>query len=99
MGFFKAEYIWLDGYEPTQSLRSKTRIINNFNGLLKDCPMWNFDGSSTQQAEGYDSDCLIKPVAIYSDPCRENSYLVIDTKKGLLVFFLHCMDGKYVKHL
>ena len=23
----KLEYIWLDGYQPTQSLRSKTKII------------------------------------------------------------------------
>ena len=52
----KLEYIWLDGYKPTQSLRSKTRIINNFSGKLKDCPMWKFDGSSTKQAAGGESD-------------------------------------------
>ena len=74
----KLEYIWLDGYEPTQSLRSKTQIINNFNGKLEDCPMWSFDGSSTKQAEGFDSDCLLKPIAIYDDPCRENGYLVMN---------------------
>ena len=73
----KLEYIWLDGCEPTQSLRSKTQIIKNFSGKLEDCPMWSFDGSSTKQAKGYDSDCLIKPVAIYPDPCRENGYLVM----------------------
>ena len=73
----KLEYIWLDGYKPTQSLRSKTRIINNFSGKLKDCPMWNFDGSSTKQADGGESDCLLKPVAIYTDSCRDNGYLVM----------------------
>ena len=73
----KLEYIWLDGFKPTQSLRSKTQIIDNFSGKLEDCPMWSFDGSSTEQAKGNDSDCLIKPVAIYPDPCRENGYLVM----------------------
>ena len=73
----KLEYIWLDGFKPTQSLRSKTQIIDNFSGKLEDCPIWSFDGSSTEQAKGNDSDCLIKPVAIYPDPCRENGYLVM----------------------
>jgi glutamine synthetase len=74
---FKLEYIWLDGYKPTQSLRSKTKIENDFSGKLEDCPMWSFDGSSTQQAEGGSSDCLLKPVAIYPDPARKNAYLVM----------------------
>ena len=39
--------------------------------------MWSFDGSSTQQAEGNDSDCLLKPVAIFPDPDRSNGYLVM----------------------
>ncbi len=73
----KLEYIWLDGYEPTSNLRSKTKLIENFSGKLEDCPMWSFDGSSTQQAEGNDSDCLIKPVAIFPDPDRSNGYLVM----------------------
>ena len=47
----KLEYIWLDGFQPTQSLRSKTRIERDFSGKVEDCPMWSFDGSSTQQAE------------------------------------------------
>jgi len=74
----KLEYIWLDGYKPTQSLRSKTRIIENFSGKLWKCPLWAFDGSSTNQASGNDSDCLLQPVAIYPDPCRENSYLIMN---------------------
>ena len=73
----KLEYIWLDGFLPTQSLRSKTRIERDFSGKLGDCPIWSFDGSSTQQAEGNDSDCLIKPVAIFPDPDRSNGYLVM----------------------
>ena len=73
----KLEYIWLDGFQPTQSLRSKTRIERDFSGKVEDCPMWSFDGSSTQQADGNDSDCLLKPVAIFPDPDRSNGYLVM----------------------
>ncbi len=73
----KLEYIWLDGYKPTQSLRSKTRIESDFGGTLEECPMWSFDGSSTEQATGGDSDCLLKPVAVFPDPGRKNGYLVM----------------------
>ncbi len=73
----KLEYIWLDGYKPTANLRSKTKIVDKFSGKLSDCPMWSFDGSSTQQAEGGSSDCLLKPVAVYPDPVRRNAYLVM----------------------
>ena len=73
----KLEYIWLDGYQPTQNMRSKTKIINDFSGKLEDCPTWSFDGSSTLQASGGSSDCLLKPVAIYPDPMRVNGYLVM----------------------
>ena len=73
----KLEYIWLDGYEPTQSLRSKTRIETDFGGTLEECPMWSFDGSSTEQAPGNSSDCLLKPVAIFPDPDRVNAFLVM----------------------
>ena len=66
----KLEYIWLDGYEPTQSLRSKTKIVDNFSGDLGDAPIWSFDGSSTEQADGSSSDCLLKPVAVFPDPDR-----------------------------
>ena len=73
----KLEYIWLDGYKPTQSLRSKTKVVSDFDGKLSSCPMWSFDGSSTQQAPGGSSDCLLKPVAIYPDPERKNGFLVM----------------------
>lgn len=77
MSVAKLEYIWLDGYKPTQSLRSKTKIVKDFSGKLEDCPMWSFDGSSTEQAPGGSSDCLLKPVYIISDPQRKNGYLVM----------------------
>ena len=75
--FSKLEYIWLDGYEPTQNMRSKTMIRKDFGGNLDECPMWSFDGSSTKQAAGGDSDCVLKPVAIYPDPQRESGFLVM----------------------
>ncbi|MCF8716190.1 glutamine synthetase beta-grasp domain-containing protein [Joostella atrarenae] len=74
----KLEYIWLDGYFPTQNMRSKTKIEDDFSGKLEDCPIWSFDGSSTKQAQaGKGSDCLLKPVAIFPDPARKNGYLVM----------------------
>ncbi|MGB3777720.1 MAG: glutamine synthetase beta-grasp domain-containing protein [Tunicatimonas sp.] len=73
----KLEYIWLDGYKPTQSLRSKTKIVKDFGGTLEECPMWSFDGSSTEQAEGNASDCLLKPVALFPDPARNDGWLVM----------------------
>jgi glutamine synthetase len=73
----KLEYIWLDGYKPMQSMRSKTKIVEDFSGKLEDCPMWSFDGSSTEQAPGNSSDCLLKPVAVFPDPGRKNAYLVM----------------------
>lgn len=73
----KLEYIWLDGYKPTQSLRSKTKIVSKFSGKLEDCPLWSFDGSSTQQAPGGSSDCLLKPVALFPDPDRKDGWLVM----------------------
>ncbi|MXV17026.1 glutamine synthetase beta-grasp domain-containing protein [Hufsiella ginkgonis] len=73
----KLEYIWLDGYKPTQSLRSKTKIEKDFSGKLEDLPMWSFDGSSTEQAPGGSSDCLLKPVFVCPDPQRKDGYLVM----------------------
>ncbi len=73
----KLEYVWLDGVLPTQKMRSKTKIVSDFDGKLENCPMWNFDGSSTEQAAGNDSDLLLKPVNIFKDPARKNGYIVI----------------------
>ncbi len=79
MSLIKLEYIWLDGYKPTQSLRSKTKIIkaDEFDGTLASLPMWSFDGSSTEQAPGGSSDCLLKPVYFVKDPQRKDAFLVM----------------------
>ena len=75
---FKLEYIWLDGYEPVPNLRGKTKIVE-FDRFptLEELPLWGFDGSSTRQADGSDSDCVLKPVALFPDPARTNGVLVM----------------------
>ncbi|WP_258101766.1 glutamine synthetase beta-grasp domain-containing protein [Marinoscillum pacificum] len=73
----KLEYIWLDGYKPTQSLRSKTKLVDDFSGKLEDLKDWSFDGSSTEQAEGGSSDCILKPVFVCPDPAIKNGWLVM----------------------
>jgi len=73
----KIEYIWLDGYQPTQRLRSKTKIEKNFSGNIADLPNWSFDGSSTEQAPGGSSDCILKPVHLIKDPQRRDAYLLM----------------------
>ncbi|MEL6922979.1 MAG: glutamine synthetase beta-grasp domain-containing protein [Bacteroidota bacterium] len=79
MANYKFEYIWLDGYTPTANLRSKTKVISmkSFKGDVKKLPNWSFDGSSTQQAEGHASDCMLKPVRVYRDKARRHGYFVI----------------------
>ena len=75
---YKLEYIWLDGYTPTPNLRGKTQI-KEFAAFptLDQLPLWGFDGSSTMQAEGRSSDCVLKPVAVYPDGARTNGLLVL----------------------
>ena len=74
-----AEYIWLDGTKPTGQLRSKTRVMQLPDSpQISDFPEWSFDGSSTQQAQGEDSDCLLQPVNFVLDPLYEGGdYLVL----------------------
>ncbi|HEY0908669.1 MAG TPA: glutamine synthetase beta-grasp domain-containing protein, partial [Bradyrhizobium sp.] len=75
---YKLEYIWLDGYTPVPNLRGKTQI-KDFDSFptLEQLPLWGFDGSSTMQAEGHSSDCVLKPVAVYPDAARIDGALVM----------------------
>ena len=62
------EYVWIDS---DNNVRSKVKIISNedFNkDDINSVPEWNFDGSSTGQAEGRDSDVLLRPCALYPNP-------------------------------
>ncbi len=69
----RAEYIWVDGSVPTKKLRSKTRVLPEGAPL----PEWNFDGSSTNQADGSKSDCVLRPVFTCSDPIRGKGSLLV----------------------
>ena len=85
---YKIEYVWLDGYTPEPNLRSKTKILEIEKPLkakdilafipseltLDQIPNWSFDGSSTKQAEGNFSDCILKPIKLVCDPTRQPSW-------------------------
>jgi len=66
----KLEYVWIDGYKPEPNLRSKVKIVDYES--IKDAvqvgklPVWNFDGSSTNQADTGNSDRLLNPIRIYT---------------------------------
>ena len=76
-----AEYIWIDGTIPVPLIRSKTKTFvfpETKEVSLSDFSEWSFDGSSTNQAVGYNSDCILKPVNFVKDPLRgEGNYLVL----------------------
>ena len=75
------EYIWLDGNSP-QKLRAKTKVVSlsqelnltNWKNFVK---RWNYDGSSTNQAETSKSELILNPVNLFKDPFRQNSFLVM----------------------
>ncbi|MED5419495.1 MAG: glutamine synthetase beta-grasp domain-containing protein, partial [Verrucomicrobiota bacterium] len=75
---YKLDYIWLDGYTPVPNLRTKC-CVKEYASFpeLSELPLWGFDGSSTEQADGSDSDCTLKPVAVYPDKTNEQQALVM----------------------
>ncbi len=85
MSIIKAEYIWIDGTEPTPLLRSKTKmleasILDKVLGAIAgvaELPKWGFDGSSTNQATGDKSDCQLYPVFATRDPLRGGDNLLV----------------------
>jgi glutamine synthetase len=70
---YKAEYIWIDGTQPTAKLRSKTKIVEDG----AEPPIWGFDGSSTNQAPGKASDCVLQPVFVCPDPIRGGDNVLV----------------------
>jgi glutamine synthetase len=69
----RAMYVWLDGQQPTAKLRSKTRML----GMDQDPPVWGFDGSSTEQAQGESSDCVLVPVFVCADTITGGDNLLV----------------------
>ena len=64
------EYIWIDS---NNHLRGKTKVFNDtIIDSLRDLPDWNFDGSSTGQASGKESEVILKPKALFNDPFRKS---------------------------
>jgi len=102
------EYIWLDGYT-SPNLRSKVKVMKweqSEAPVAADLPDWNFDGSSTRQAPGESSECLLRPARVYE--WEENHYLVLcevfqsdgsvhssNRRAGLREFQTVSDDGKY----
>ena len=73
MKSYKAEYIWIDGTKPTAKLRSKTKVVP----MGEEPPIWGFDGSSTLQAPGSNSDCVLRPVFVCPDPVRGDDHKLV----------------------
>ena len=74
----QAEYLWIDAIG---EVRSKCRTGAKSKATLDQLPSWNYDGSSTDQAPGDDSEVIIKPKAIFKDPFRggDNILVLTDT--------------------
>ena len=63
-----------------QDLRGKTKTLTVAPGkevTLEDLPIWNFDGSSTGQAPGDNSEILLRPCAIFKDPFRQGRNILV----------------------
>ncbi|XP_068676848.1 uncharacterized protein [Montipora foliosa] len=60
--------VWIDG--TGESMRRKTKTVESEPLTPEDLPVWNFDGSSTYQAEGFNSDLYLRPGTLFRDPFR-----------------------------
>ena len=70
------EYVWIGG---NQEFRSKIKIIDLENEVtFADLPLWNFDGSSTNQSDSEDTEVMLRPVKYVPNPFGPYvSYLVL----------------------
>jgi glutamine synthetase len=74
-GRLLAEYVWIGG--TGRDIRCKTKVLDSKPESVDDLPVWNYDGSSTAQAPGHDSEVLIKPVRIFKDPFRGGDNILV----------------------
>ncbi|KAJ3710471.1 glutamine synthetase [Lentinula raphanica] len=70
----QAEYVWIDG---DGGLRSKTTTVSKKVTDIGQLRTWDFDGSSTNQAPGHDSDVYLRPAAIFKDPFRGGDNILV----------------------
>jgi glutamine synthetase len=105
-GKVMATYVWIDGTR--QNLRQKTMTLDKVPNSVADLKVWNFDGSSTEQAPGDNSDVLMKPVAIFKDPFRGGDNILVltetlnndgiphetNTRRSALATFDKCKDAE-----
>jgi len=68
------EYVWIGG---NNELRSKTKVVNDVVDHVDKLSLWNYDGSSTAQSSGEDSEIIMKPVALFNDPFRGNHHKLV----------------------
>jgi glutamine synthetase len=100
-----AEYVWLDAH---QTPRSKTMTMTCAPRTVKDLRIWNYDGSSTEQAEGHNSEVLLHPRRIFKDPFRGAPHILVmcdvfnawDGKPSIGNTRAECVEvhEKYKKH-
>jgi glutamine synthetase len=74
-GAVQAEYIWVGG--SGEDLRGKTKTLSAVPKSIDELPEWNFDGSSTGQAPGTDSEVILKPRKIFPDPFRRGENIIV----------------------
>ena len=82
-GKVQAEYIWVGG--SGRDIRSKTKTLTKQVRALSDLPEWNFDGSSTGQADGHDSEVWLVPIKYVPDPFRKSPNILV---------LCECLDAK-----
>ena len=71
-----AEYIWIGGNNPLD-IRSKSRILHGIPENIDAIPMWDFDGSSTDQSPSSDSDVILRPVSFFADPFMGMPHIIV----------------------
>lgn len=69
-----AEFVWVDAFGNT---RSKAKVFPDGVPALEKISAWWYDGSSTGQAEGFNSDVFLAARRIYNDPFRKGQKLVL----------------------